>query len=107
MKARFFTAWAFALISFGTMGAEPETLLNTRPIEWAEADLSGRLMDGAHRFIERKIDEAIVKRSQYWGADSSIETNRIRLRTIVGAMDVRLPARMERYGDDQNPALVA
>ena len=37
--------------------AGPESLPQTRPLDWEEADLSSRLMEGAHRFVERKIAE--------------------------------------------------
>src|SRR5207245_9702909 len=33
--------------------------------------------------------------------------NRARFRKIIGVVDTRLPADMERFGDDSNPALVA
>ena len=72
-------------------------------------------MDGAHRFVERKISESVVKRTDFWARDfsspvayaKSVEANRAHFRTIIGAVDARLPAAMERYGDDGNPALVA
>lgn len=94
--------------------ADP-TLPGTRPLDWKEADLSARLMDGAHRFVERKIAEAPRKRAAFWSRDltsleahaRSVEPNRARFRTIIGAVDARLPAAMERFGDDANPALVA
>ncbi|MBI4660229.1 MAG: dienelactone hydrolase family protein [Verrucomicrobia bacterium] len=93
----------------------PLTLPHTEPLTWEERDLSARLMDGAHRFVERKISEAPARRSQFWARDfsspeayaKSIQPNRERFRTIIGAVDPRLPARMERFGDDTRPALVA
>ncbi len=74
-----------------------------------------RMMDGAHRFVERKIAESIDSRAQYWRRDfssraayeQSVEPNRQRFGRIVGAVDPREPAGMERFGDDANPALVA
>ena len=109
MKVLFLTA----LLSCATAFAQP--LPQTLPLDWAEEDLSGRLMDGAHRFVERKIAEAPAKRAAFWARDfssaeayeKSVEPNRARLRTIIGAVDARLPAAMERYGDEANPALVA
>src|SRR5206468_9702572 len=70
---------------------------------------------GAHAFIERKIAESVAKRSQFWARDfssptayiRSIQPNRARFQTIIGAVDPRLPARMERFGDDAHPALIA
>lgn len=92
-----------------------QTLSGTAKLEWAEEDLSTRLMDGAHRFVERKIDESEAPRAQFWKRDfssteayeKSVDGNRARLMTIIGAVDPRLPPAMERYGDDANPALIA
>ncbi len=91
------------------------TLPGTALLDWPEEDLSGRLMDGAHRFVERKIAEAPAQRAKFWAPDfssdpaytTSLKTNRARLRAILGVVDQRKPAAMERYGDEFNPALVA
>src|SRR5262249_7403835 len=88
----------------------------TQSLDWPEDDLSGRMMDGAHAFVERKIAEAARDRGKYWkaGGESASATtekmlveNRERLRQIIGAVDPRLPPRMERFGGDANPALGA
>lgn len=91
-----------------------ETLPRTKPLSWEETDLSERLMNGAHKFVERKIVDAARQRRRHWKRDASspraytksIASNRQRLRTVLGVVDARLPARMERFGDDGNPALV-
>src|SRR5206468_1826842 len=65
--------------------------------------------------IERKIDQAPGKRNQFWSRDfsseaayaKSIEPNREHFKTIIGAVDPRMPARMERFGDDSSQALIA
>src|SRR6266849_2522799 len=109
-------AWAGLLIAIPVLAAERlETLPQTKPLDWEESDLSSRLMDGAHRFIERKIAESVAKRIQFWARDfsspsayaRSVQPNRERFQTIIGVVDPRLPARMERFGDDTHPALVA
>ncbi|MBN2313948.1 MAG: dienelactone hydrolase family protein [Sedimentisphaerales bacterium] len=82
-------------------------LQDTRPLEWQQEDLSERLMDGAHQFIERQIQQSRARRAMFWKDDSSIAENRRRFREIIGAVDSRLPVRMERFGDDTNPAQVA
>ena len=105
---------ALAMVLFASI-AHPQELPHTRRLEWPEADLSERLIAGAHRFVERKIAEAPAKRSLLWARDysstaayaRSVEPNRGRLRVILGVVDDRLPAAMERYGDESNPALVA
>ncbi len=96
-------------------GAAVSPLPGTRPLEWQEEDLSVRLMDGAHRFIDKRIQASRAKRARFWKYDTSskqayeasVSKNRQRLRTIIGAVDQRLPVRMERFGDDTNQACVA
>ncbi len=91
------------------------TLPGTQLLQWDEESLPDRMMDGAHRFIERKLNEARKQRSVHWknhyasaaAYEDSLEPNRARLKTILGMVDTRVPARMERFGDDANPALVA
>src|SRR5436189_6243196 len=116
MKVNNFARICLLILSLQRLAAQqPEVLPQTKPLEWPEADLSGRLMDGAHQFVERKIAESISKRGSFWARDfaspdayvKSVQPNRDRFKTIIGAVDARLPARMERYGDDANPALVA
>jgi dienelactone hydrolase len=102
--------WAGTFI----LAQQASTLPGTQALTW-EGDLSERMMDGAHRFIERKIERSIQNRPQYWKRDlaslsiheKSIEPNRQRFTKIIGVVDPRLPVKMERFGDDDNPALVA
>jgi dienelactone hydrolase len=92
-------------------------LPQTAALQWPEEDLSGRMMDGAHRFVEAQIAEEQKKAERFWkydrssaaAWDKSIEENRARLREIVGVVDARTapPSALERFGDDVNPALVA
>jgi dienelactone hydrolase len=90
------------------------TLPGTRPLV-EDGDLSKKMLDGVHRFVERKIDESVAARAKLWKRDPSsreayersIQANRASFRTIIGAVDPRLPAAMERFGDDDSPALVA
>jgi dienelactone hydrolase len=99
----------------GSVATAADLLPGTKTLTWPEPDLSGRLMDGAHQFVERKIAEAPARRGAYWKRDfsspdayaKSIAANRERLRSILGVVDARLPAGMEQYGDDVRPALVA
>ena len=117
MKQKVFLGVVVGLMTAlpGTAAERLETLPQTKPLEWEETDLSSRLMEGAHRFIERKIEESVGKRSQLWSRDfsspaayaKSIQPNRAHFQTIIGAVDPRLPARMERFGDDAHPALIA
>ncbi|HRZ94054.1 MAG TPA: hypothetical protein P5022_14205, partial [Candidatus Paceibacterota bacterium] len=103
-------------IGWASMAGAPAVRLpGTEPIVWEEADLSGRMMDGAHQFVERQIAASAAQRGAFWARDfssaeayaRSVEPNRDRFRAIVGAVDPRLPVRMERFGDEKHPALVA
>src|SRR5262249_24505202 len=92
-----------------------DPLPRTALLEWPEEDLSGRMMDGAHRFVQAQIVEAHKNRRRFWNYDTSsplawertIKANRERLSAILGAAEPRLTPRMERFGDDASPALVA
>jgi dienelactone hydrolase len=91
-----------------------DSLPGTKPLEWPEAELADRMMDGAHRFVERKIDDAAKNRHRDWPAtDASSEDwqqaakeNREHLRKIVGAVDERLPPHFEYFGDTPDRTVV-
>jgi hypothetical protein len=75
----------------------PSAMPGTSALEWTEEDLSGRLMDGAHRFVERQIEEMQARVPRFWRYDSTspaawtaaLDENRQRLREIIGAVDAR------------------
>ena len=109
------------LQAFGALAAVPElasaattVLPGTQPLTWND-DLSERMMDGAHRYVQRKIAESVRERQNFWHRDlssreayeRSVGANREYFRHIIGAVDERVPAVMERFGDETNPALVA
>lgn len=103
--------WLFCVPLFA---GEAVLLPSTNPLVW-EGDLADRMMDGLHRYIEGKIGESIAARTRFWKRDfsspeayeKSVEPNRGRLKKILGIVDRQLAARMERFGDDDRPALVA
>ncbi len=90
-------------------------LAGTAALEWPEEDLSARMMDGAHRFVEQHIAGAQERAARFWtydrasaaAWDAALAGNRERLREIIGAVDRRAAPALERFGDDENPALVA
>jgi dienelactone hydrolase len=95
--------------------AEPATHLDgTEPLDWSDP-IDVRIVGEAHRLLDAKTVQSVGLRKGYWKRDNasaaayeaSVEPNRERLRQIIGAVDVRLPLSLERFGDDQNPALVA
>ncbi|MEX2301311.1 MAG: dienelactone hydrolase family protein [Bryobacterales bacterium] len=120
---------AFLCLIVAPLAAQ-EPLRNTAALTW-EGDLSMRLMEGAHRFVERKIGESTHARQKHWSRDltspeayaRSIEPNRRRFREAIGlpanrpsadsksssdqAGDAVAAPRFEYYGDDESPALVA
>lgn len=108
-------AFVLILLVAGNAFADPPELLpGTRPL--AEGgDLSRAMLDGAHRFVERKIDESIQERARLWSRDTSsveayeksIRANRESFQKIIGVVDPRVPVTMERLGDDDAPGLVA
>ncbi len=89
-------------------------LPDTAPLNW-QGDLSQRMMDGLHGFIEKKIAQSVEKRGRLWQRDDtslaayekSIRPNRERFRKAIGLVEPCVSMRMERIGDDDNPALVA
>jgi len=99
----------------GSTQAEHQGLVDTELLSWSETDLSGRLMDGAHRFVERQIAESIEKRQSFWnhdfssldGYEESVAANRKRFGQIIGVVDPRLPVTIERFGTETAPALIS
>jgi cephalosporin-C deacetylase-like acetyl esterase len=118
----------FLIVIAGSLVARAQPLPGTKPLKFAGDDLSEWVMDGAHAFVERKITEATTNRARFWkfaqqtkndarswifdpaaqaARDQALAPNRDRLKQILGVVDQRLPARLERFGDDLRLALVA
>lgn len=105
---------AIALLVAPLAAQVPAQLPGTAPLDWT-GELDVRMMDGAHRFIERKIADSVLQRQRHWKRDlsspvsyeHSVEPNRQRFREKIGAVDPLAAPAMERFGDDANPALVA
>src|SRR5881392_2998526 len=80
-----------------------EPLPGTAPLDWPEEDLSGRMMDGAHRFVEQQIAQARDKRGRYWDfkppwpntLHNWWQENHKRFRDMIGAVELYRPS-MER-----------
>ncbi|MCH8218927.1 MAG: dienelactone hydrolase family protein [Planctomycetes bacterium] len=104
-----------AVAACSSAWADLQALPGTKLLEWQEEDLSIRLMDGAHQFVDEYIQTARAKRARFWAYDSSskqaynasVKWNRQELLSIIGAVDERLPVAMEHFGDAANPPLVA
>lgn len=115
IRCSFVSAIALSLLPSALLAAEElKPLPNTKPLDWT-GDLSAKMLDGCHAFIDRKIAASVESRQKYWNRDfssreayeKSIAENRRRFARQIGATDERLPVAMERFGDDDNPALVA
>ena len=106
--------WLCLCVSQATAADSITHLPNTQPLTWDD-DLADRMMDGLHRFVERKIEHAVANRKQYWKWDTSspeayaksITPNRERLKKLIGLVDQRVPMRMEMIGELPNGAVIA
>jgi dienelactone hydrolase len=102
-------SWAGAIPA-----AEIVSLPKTKVLDW-QGDLADKMMDGLHRFTERKIAASAKNRPRFWkrafssraAYEKSVQPNRNRFKSILGVVDERLPVRLEYFGDDDNPARVA
>src|ERR1035438_5122470 len=74
-----------------------EVLPNTQPL-LLQGDISTQMVAGIDKFLTRELDHSIAERPQHWQRDfssiaayeTSVQTNRERLRKIIGAVDERL-----------------
>ncbi len=102
------------LLGTGLAILAQERLPNTQPLT-LQGDLSAQMVAGIDRFLTRETEQAIGERPKHWQRDfssvaayeRSIQPNRERLRTIIGAADVRLPVTaLEFVGSTASPAMV-
>jgi hypothetical protein len=89
----------------------PETHPLTRP-----GSLSAQTAAGIGPFLMPEIEPSIGQRQQYWRRDfssvqtyeTSVQSNRERLRRMIGAVDARLPVpALEFMGSPASPAKIA
>ena len=100
--------------ALGSNAQTVQVLDGTGPLTWTD-NLSVKMMDGAHKYIERKIAESVETRQRHWSRETSsreayeksVEPNRRRFMEKIGAVDPRLPVVMERFDDDLGPELVS
>ena len=92
----------------------PQVLPGTKPL-MMEGDLSIKMLEGAHKFIEKKIDESIAKRLKLWNRDltskeayeKSVEPNRRRFMKYIGVEDKTQPMVNYNVGiPDKYPSVV-
>ena len=90
-----------------------EVLPGTKALTW-DGNLAGKMLDGAHQFIEEKINESISSRAKLWLRDfssvktyqQSVEPNRKRFMKYIGVEDQSQPFVNYDVGlEDRNPAV--
>ena len=105
----------FASVLLAAIAARAEDALPGTELLTATGDVSRQMHEAALRDMDRKIADSPKTREQLWHRDLSspaayelsIAANRERFRRIIGLADPRVPVAMERFGDDDNPALVS
>jgi dienelactone hydrolase len=94
--------------------AQDEVLPGTRKLTM-DGDLGMTILEGAHRFIDNKIEEAAARRPALWKRDfrstadyeSSVEPNRARFIGILGIEDRNKPFINHNVGiPDTNPLVM-
>lgn len=106
----------------------PEVMAGTKLLV-SEGDLSIKILDGAHRFIDQKIKQSAEHRSKLWTRDTSskeayersVEPNRKRFMQYLGVQNKNEPINnnnvgyiekhpavlMEKYSLNNDPELIA
>ncbi len=70
VAATFSAAWnGAARGAHDQVPTSSDPLPQTAALDWPEEDLSGRMMDGAHRFVERQIAETQARSERFWKYD--------------------------------------
>lgn len=95
----------FIALAFAAGADMPlEVLPGTAPLTM-QGDLAEQMVAGIGAYLDRALVESAEKRAGHWNRDfssraayeASVEPNRKRLATILGAADPRVPIRLERY----------
>jgi dienelactone hydrolase len=103
------------LSALSAIAAAERTLPGTQPFETTN-DLSREMVAGIDKFLVRETAASIAGRTNYWRRDfsspaayeKSVDENRARFRTIIGAVDRRLPVTaIEFIGTTAQPSLAA
>jgi cephalosporin-C deacetylase-like acetyl esterase len=102
------------LLNFHTAHAA-EPLPGTKPLT-VDGDLAAKMVEGIDSYLMRELGASTDKRKENWKPDyssveayrKSVESNRQRLRKILGVVDPRVtPVELEYVGTAKQPALVA
>jgi len=90
----------------------PNVFPGSKQLTW-EGDLSLKMLDGAHQFIEEKIDQSFTNRSKLWSRDfrstmayeKSIEPNRQRFLQYIGVKNSMESFSNQTVGPDKHPVV--
>ncbi len=110
---KFLVTFLLLSLPIPLLAEDPGNILSgSSPLDWKDEDISIRMMDSAHRFVEKKITESVKTRWQTWRQDStndsefakSILKNRQHFKSIIGVVEDRLPPRLEFFSDQTTPS---
>ncbi len=101
-------AISLPLCSPASRAAEP--LPNTKALT-EEGDIAAKMVQGIHKYLDREIAAASKARDGLWKLDrsspeayaKSVAPHRASFRKLLGLVDTRLPAHMERYSTAGRP----
>jgi hypothetical protein len=91
----------------------PDVLPGTKPL-LTGGDLSAKMLEGAHKFIQEQIDKSLANRLKFWTRDltsplaynTSVEPNRKRFMKIIGVEDTTVAVLNYNVGiPDKRPAV--
>jgi dienelactone hydrolase len=94
----------------------PSQILPGTRLLTATGDLSAEMRKGFDRFLSAQLDRSIEARQKFWRRDTSsaaayarsVDPNRARFRTMIGAVDSRVAVNALRFQHStDSPALVA
>ena len=105
MRCTLVLAATVLLCSPCVLSAEPgklQPLPGTAALDWTD-DIAVRIVEEAHRLLDRKTAESVAGREKYWKRDfsspeayvKSVEPNRQRFKKLIGVVDPRVPVVME------------
>ncbi|NUM54573.1 MAG: hypothetical protein HUU46_13080 [Candidatus Hydrogenedentes bacterium] len=85
-----------ALLLMAALAADPAQLDGTTPLT-VQGDIPMRMVAGINAYLDRALEESVEKRAALWHRDfssneaytKSVDPNRQRLATIIGATDAR------------------
>src|SRR5947208_8988951 len=103
-----FACFGSAIALFGASLLAAEPLPNTKPLTM-DGDLSLKMVEGIHKYLDREIAAAPKNRDELWKAnkDEPLEAKRKRLRAILGVIDERVKPNLEYVGGPGKPTLLS